>query len=280
MRRVICHYHIYKNAGTSFEAVLDQSFGAAHLRFDGPFPFFTIDQEQLDRIILRKTGAIAFSSHQIQLPAPVSRDYQVVPVVFLRHPVLRIASVWRFKRAAADGTETSRLAQSRGFADWIETCLADPQEITQVSNAQTRLLSARFRERPRLRRTAGAVEYDLEVARANLADVECLGRTETFDDDVRAFARRLAPQGLRLSLPDDLHRNATWRPVRGGAAPPRAGDGVAGLVEAVLDGLAPALRRRLTDANAQDAELYALACRRGSPPQQPGMAAAEGSEAR
>ncbi|MFM2355056.1 MAG: hypothetical protein RLZZ528_792 [Pseudomonadota bacterium] len=324
MRRVICHYHIYKNAGTSFEAVLDESFGEGHLRFDGPFPFFTIDQEQLDRIILRKTAARAFSSHQIQLPVPVSAAYSVVPVVFLRHPVLRIASVWRFKRAAADGTETSRLARGHDFAGWIEACLADPQEIAQVSNAQTRLLSARFRARAELRRVAGAVEYDLDTALANLATVDCLGRTETFAEDVRAFAARLAPLGLQLTLPADLHRNATWRPngsfaigaqadssadgkTKAGQAnagqanaghssagqadaghasvgqadvrQAEAGREVEGLVEAVLGGLPRSLRQRLTDANAQDLELYDLACRRGAARQQAGAARAEEREA-
>ncbi len=96
MRTVICHYHIYKNSGTSFDLLLEQNFGDRHICFDGPFPFFIIDQEQLTRVIERKRGVIALSSHQIQLPVPVSLDFLVLPVVFIRHLMLRVQSIYKF----------------------------------------------------------------------------------------------------------------------------------------------------------------------------------------
>ena len=98
MRTVIVHYHIYKNAGTSFDHVLQHNFGDRVELFDGPYPFFTIDQEQLDRIILRRPAAVAFSSHQVILPAPSSLDYRTLSAIFVRNPFLRIASIYRFKR--------------------------------------------------------------------------------------------------------------------------------------------------------------------------------------
>lgn len=249
MRTVICHYHIYKNAGTSFDHVLQHSFGDRHLAFDGPFPFFTIDQEQLDRIILRKSGVVAFSSHQIQLPAPESASYALIPVVFLRHPLLRIASVWRFKRGEADGTETARLAARHDFPEWLERCFADPQEIAQVSNAQTRLLSAACRQRAGMRRHADRMEYDLARAEANLRGVSCLGRTEHFADDVARFARIMAESGLPLRVPDGERRNVT----------DPSTDPVDVRVGRLLDGLSPVLRRRLIAANEQDQVLYDMA---------------------
>ena len=36
-RNVLLHYHIFKNAGTTFERVLDENYGDAHIKFDGPF---------------------------------------------------------------------------------------------------------------------------------------------------------------------------------------------------------------------------------------------------
>lgn len=246
MRTVICHYHIYKNAGTSFDAVLRASFGDRHLSFDGPFPFFTIDQEQLDRIIVRKGDAAAFSSHQIQLPVPQSRDYRVLGVVFLRHPILRLASVWRFKRRSADGTVTARLAAAHDFAAWLAASFADTREITQVSNAQTRLLSAPHRSRAPLRRVPGRVEYDLDQARANLAGAACVGRTETFAEDLARFAAITAAAGLSLVPPADLHLNATAIPT----------DPVGAQVARLIDDLPPALADALMAANAQDLALW------------------------
>lgn len=111
MRTVIIHYHIYKNAGTSFDHVLGHNFGDRHELFDGPFPFFTIDQEQLDRIIMRRPHAVAFSSHQIMLPPPSSLDYRALAAIFVRNPFLRIASIYRFKRGPErpDGTPLGSL---------------------------------------------------------------------------------------------------------------------------------------------------------------------------
>ena len=249
MRKIICHYHIYKNAGTSFDHVLTHSFGDRHLSFDGPFPFFVIDQDQLDRIIERKVGAVALSSHQIQLPAPVSPAYRVLPVVFLRDPVLRIASIWRFKARHPDGTATSRAAVAMGFAEWVAHCLGDAQEIAHVSNAQTRLLSAPFRGRPQMRRMAGRMEYDLARAEANLAGAAAVGRADHFSTDIHGISAILSREGLPLTLPPDLHRNAT------------ADSGVGPDLRrrALLSDLPAGLADRLLAANDQDEALHAIA---------------------
>ncbi len=245
MRTIICHYHIFKNAGTSFDHILTHSFGDRHLSFDGPFPFFTIDQEQLDRIITRKPDALALSSHQIQLPAPVSSTYRVLAAVFLRNPFLRIQSIWRFKRASADGTITSASAMRLCFADWLRHSLDHPDEIAQVSNGQTRALAARHRSRPELRRFDGRIEYDMGAARANLASVHLLGRTEAFGRDIRRFQVQLAGAGLTLRLPQNIHLNAT----EASGCDPR--DRVGWL----MDSLPGDLCDRLIAANLQDAEL-------------------------
>jgi len=245
MRTVICHYHIFKNAGTAFDHVLSASFGDRHLAFDGPFPFFTIDQEQLDRIIERKREAVAFSSHQIMLPVPDNPRYRVLAAVFLRDPLLRVASIWRFKRLAEDGTATAAAARRLGFADWVRQALDDPDEIVHVSNAQTRHLGAGPRSRPRMVRRDWGLEYDLGQARANLRSAALIGRTETFDADLARMAAAAARHGLILRRPPDLRRNATDdRPL-----PPEARR------QEVIRTLGDALADRLAAANRQDSLL-------------------------
>ncbi|MED5314595.1 MAG: hypothetical protein VYB84_01030, partial [Pseudomonadota bacterium] len=69
-RNVLLHYHIFKNAGTTFERVLDENYGDGHITFDGPFSFSVINQDQLSTIIQRHPNAVACSSHQIHLPPP------------------------------------------------------------------------------------------------------------------------------------------------------------------------------------------------------------------
>ena len=246
MKTVILHYHIYKNSGTSFERVLDESFGALHERFDGPYPFFTIDQDQVDRIIRRRAQAVAFSSHQTLMPQPTAVDYRVIAALFLRHPILRIGSISRFKRQTDDGTTTSALAQQHDFAGWIAKCFEVPQELPQISNGQARHLGGVYGRTPAMKRAPQMMVYDLSTAKRNLANVELLGRTEYFEADVRRFAE-IAPRfGLELKIPTQTRHNTTQdidRPV-------------ADRVEDLLKKLSPAERQRLLAANAQDLELY------------------------
>ncbi len=209
MRTVICHYHIYKNSGTSFDKLLKKNFGAHHLAFDGPFPFFSIDQEQLSRIIQRRRDIIAFSSHQIGLPVPPSLDFLILPVVFIRHPVLRIFSIYKFKRNHYDGTTTSKAAQEKNFNEWVQHCFTDKQEIVHISNAQTRMLGAAYRQKPLIKRRLRAMEYDIHQALRNIENIQLLARTEFFNKDVGGFSEILSEYGIDFKFVKIKPQNVT-----------------------------------------------------------------------
>jgi hypothetical protein len=247
MRHVICHYHIYKNSGTSFDEILRRNFGERHLAFDGPFPYFAIHQTELAKVIARNRAAVAFSSHQIFLPVPASLDANVMPVVFVRHPLLRIHSVYRYKRSENDGTLTSTNAAAMEFADWCMHCLDHPQEIVQVSNAQTRLLGCQRGEPSPSRRHKGWMEYDLNQAIRNVRTVELLARTECFAEDVGRFPAILARYGIPFELGELAPQNVTSSDLE---IP------VQERIERVMEALGTAAGARLVEANAQDLALY------------------------
>lgn len=248
-RTVIVHYHIYKNSGTSFDHVLRHSFGDRHESFDGPFPFFLIDQLQLGRIIRGRPGTVAFSSHQIMLPHPSSLDFRVLAVTLLRHPILRAGSIYRFKRLHPDGTSTSDAALRLGFAEWLSYSLRDRLEVGQISNAQTRYFAAQYGEVPLSAQRNNRLVYDIDTALRNLGSVEMLGRTEHFERDVTRFARIAAANGLEMKLPRDLHQNATEE----------ASGSTAERVAAILADLPKAVADQILAANEQDLALYAEA---------------------
>lgn len=247
MRTVLCHYHIYKNSGTSFDTLLSKNYGEKHLSFDGPFPFFTIDQEQLARIIERKRDLIAFSSHQIQLPVPVSLDFLVLPVVFLRHPLLRVQSIYKFKRQVYDGTLISKATQEKSFDEWVSYCFSDRQGITHISNAQTRFLGATYRRKPLIRRTPHSMEYDIHQAVRNIQNVELLARTEYFSEDVSRFSKVLGQYDIEFKFTDINPQNITsknhHKPIN-----ERLDD--------LKDSLSEKNYKKLWDANAQDIFLH------------------------
>lgn len=250
MRHVICHYHIYKNSGTTFDHILERNFGARHVRFDGPFPYFSIGQRELAKVIERNRAAVAFSSHQITLPVPVSLDFNVLPAVFVRHPLLRIYSIYRYKRSEDDGTLTSDNATRMDFDEWCRTCLSHPLEIAHVSNAQTRALGGQYGEVPLMRRHREWMEFDLKQALRNLRGVELLARTENFAQDVGRFAGILARHGIEFEADGTEPQNVTGSDLD---------KPIAERLERVRSELGEHTHAKLVAANAQDMALYAFA---------------------
>lgn len=243
MRHVICHYHIFKNSGTTFDTLLSNNYGDKHICFDGPFPFFTIDQEQLSRIIMRKNEVVAFSSHQIKLPVPASLDFQVLPVVFIRHPLLRVQSIYNFKRRASDGTEMSILAKKKSFDEWVTHCFEDVQKITHISNAQTAMLGGTYGNKSLSRRASFGIEYDFCQATQNLKSVPLLARTEHFNEDVTRFTEILAQYSIDFKYERIKPQNTTSND-HGAPINKRLGK--------LEKALSEENYKKLLDANAQD----------------------------
>lgn len=96
MRSIILHYHLFKNAGTSIDSILERSFGDLWCNFDNANPSARYSPKEFEQIIRGNPSLKAFSSHQIVPPVPEG-DLRVYPVVFLRHPIDRIKSAYLFE---------------------------------------------------------------------------------------------------------------------------------------------------------------------------------------
>lgn len=69
MRPVILHYHLFKNAGTSIDACLEQSFGHLWRNIDSPLGH-TICAQQISDYLHSSPELKALSSHDA---APAAR---------------------------------------------------------------------------------------------------------------------------------------------------------------------------------------------------------------
>ncbi|TXS91335.1 hypothetical protein FV139_16520 [Parahaliea maris] len=205
MRTVICHYHIFKNSGTSFDEQLTANYGDAHCIFDGPFRYSKINQDELIKIVSNHKDCIAFSSHQINLPVPSSIDVRVEPVVFVRHPLLRIRSIYQFSKKSPATSFVGEFSSGLDFGDWINECIKSKAGLTMISNAQTRLLSNVY-NRPSIQRrsASGGLICDFNQAVRNLSQVNLLGRTEFFELDVSKFTKIMAEFGVEF----EFHRKS------------------------------------------------------------------------
>ncbi|MFX0543653.1 hypothetical protein ACEWPM_018395 [Roseovarius sp. S4756] len=182
MRTVILHYHLFKNAGTSLDRVLQQNFEGAWL--EAEFPLQKGDNSDLvAKWIADNPEAVAFSSHTAMGPIPKISGVRVLPVMFLRDPVARIRSAYLFERKQQSDSWGAKIAKEKDLSGYIRARMERPHD-RQVQNFQTwRLAHMRPGSAPELTR-----------AKAALKDLAVLGLVEDFSGSMRRLAALLAPE--------------------------------------------------------------------------------------
>ncbi|PSB10432.1 hypothetical protein C7B62_09335 [Pleurocapsa sp. CCALA 161] len=123
---IVAHYHLFKNAGTSVDVILKQNFGSAWSKIEFP----KINQQSNSHLVqnwLEQQNISAFSSHTALFPLPSLDNTLVLPIVFLRHPLIRLWSVYNFERKHRQVLNASiKLAQSKDFAGYLNYQLDQP----------------------------------------------------------------------------------------------------------------------------------------------------------
>lgn len=123
MRKVLLHYHFFKNAGTSIDLLLDLNFPQQWVSKEFDSGIYTINAQEVSNWINQESSAVAFSSHTAILPVPDIVNTQVFPIVFFRHPIDRIASAYAFEHDQKIETKGTLLARSTDLKGYIEAHL-------------------------------------------------------------------------------------------------------------------------------------------------------------
>lgn len=87
-----------------------------------------LNQKQVKEWISNNPKAVCFSSHTALLPVPKFEDIEVFPVIFVRHPLDRIASAYSFEKKQTVDTFGSVLARNTDLKGYIETRLSLPHD--------------------------------------------------------------------------------------------------------------------------------------------------------
>ena len=242
-RRVLIHYHIYKNAGSSIERMLWESFGSAFAQVEATAETQNIDAAALRRTLNANPQIRAVSSHKARPPLPWPG---ALPILMLRHPADRALSAWRYARTDA-ATPEHELACASSFAEYVRWSLATRGPGAVLRDHQVLHLSnGAFR--------AGddhawpATGADLAQAQATIAAWPAFGLVRRFAESCRLFNTLYRPAFPALHL-FDMAENTTGRP---GLTDEAA------LAEARAE-LGATLYGALLDANRLDLELYAFA---------------------
>ncbi len=140
MRFVLLHYHVFKNAGSTIEDILDHSFGERFGTLETAAGDGLVSNQDLIRYLDERPGLRAFSSHQIRYPMPAVAGYLFFDICFLRDPLDRLRSFYDYLRQRPNPADPmSELANNSSLGDFVAGMIAEHSLF--VRNNQVNLLA-------------------------------------------------------------------------------------------------------------------------------------------
>ena len=141
--RIMAHYHLYKAAGTTVTLAMRRHFGGLFSELDKCAEFrdaAAYNIEFFERTVQAHPRLVAMSAHRVVPNIHLAKSLEVFPIAFIRHPLLRAASVWRYDRKRKTDGPGKAEALTREFPAWIDWCL-QPNQLLECRNIQSRMLS-------------------------------------------------------------------------------------------------------------------------------------------
>ena len=186
MRDILIHYHIYKNARSSIDANLQSCLGPKWAPFEKEDSNVPLNLRDLDSFLVAQPSLLAISSHQLRPPIP--KKYRVFPVVFLRHPLDRLVSIYNYER------QRRLLPLKNGapmsLAMWCEWMLTFPAASLQIRNGQAVFLSqANFERSASDLILNGLNRVGLQQARTFLEGVPFVGIVDRFSESIQCLQK-------------------------------------------------------------------------------------------
>lgn len=192
VRPIVVHFHIFKNAGSTVDWVLDKNFGKDAIKFDDKDkPGNVYSADKILEILSEKQNAKSLSSHQMRFPLPKSNDYNFLPIVFVRHPIDRAFSLYSFARRDDRNSEFNANAKNLTIKEFIRYNMGN-KDLRQMKNPQTRWLSQEIKEfNPPLRLTR-AIE--------NITSCTILGIVDRMDESLVVAEETLKPYFPNINM--------------------------------------------------------------------------------
>ena len=165
MRSLILHGHLFKNAGSTFDWSLRRCFEDNFLDHRDDESMREGGNEFLKSLILKNPGLMAISSHVMPLMHSYPSGIKIIPIYFLRHPLLRVSSVYEFELLQLPAITPGAIeAKNRSFREYIAWRL-DEKVGAIIRNYHSRYLGGLRRRGP----SAKGDKEDFETALQTLS---------------------------------------------------------------------------------------------------------------
>jgi hypothetical protein len=192
MRCVILHYHIFKNAGSTVEDILANTFYERLGRYDSADYDHVIGNDEIVAYLERDPNLQAFSSHQIRYPMPEIPGYLFFDWCVLRDPIERLRSTYRyFRKKPAMGEPSSDLANLVPPGEWVARMVRDYPY--RINNVQVNMLANGNNDDP-------PSEADLARASERMRSIAMLGVVDCFNQSLIAGQYFLRPVFPALAI--------------------------------------------------------------------------------
>jgi hypothetical protein len=179
MRKVLLHYHIFKNAGSTIENILDRSFGECYGRIETADPDGRVTEPMLLDYIRRHEFIQALSSHQFQYPKPAVSGLLFFDICFLRDPFDRIRSMYDYLREKpSSGDPLTDLARNETLGRFVARALKEVPH--KICNVQTAILGSKDSSEP------DSVTDGFPAAMNRILEISLLGVVDCFDQSFAA----------------------------------------------------------------------------------------------
>ena len=164
-RFVIVHYHIFKNGGSTLEAIFEREFGDGYATVHGPEASSTLDARELEEFLARHPLVNVISSHHLRYPKPAIRHMVIFDCCFVRHPLDRLDSLYRYSRNLDTNDFLSTRARRMNSREFFRGLMEEAPHV--ISNVQvTQIACAGAFTHP-------ANSYDLERAAETFCEWRC-----------------------------------------------------------------------------------------------------------
>ena len=246
MRNIIVHYHIFKNAGSSIDRILSENFGPAWSTVEGKTPTSLLNTADLKNFLNEHLDLQAVSSHLARPPMPEGMN--VLPIVMLRHPLDRAASVYLHERRAPSRVKSSEIAKVQDIRGYVKWCLDERQGRAEggvvIRNYQVVHLSAASFRHNHIYKIE-AERADLREAMEFLRALPFFGIVDNFDMSLRVLEHLARP----------IWPKFTAVPTAENASPDRAAE-LSLRLQGIRRELGEDTWQALVCANELDLELY------------------------
>ena len=192
-RSVIIHYHMFKNAGSSVDAILQHNFGDKWVEIEGPNNK-KLTPEMMVEYIKTNPNIKAISSHTAQVTLPKIKGVNIIPIFFFRHPVDRIQSAYHFERQQDSDAPGAVKAKELDFPEYMAWRLASPT-MSQVANFH----AFRLKDFKKVTYNREA-QYLRPRALQALRQLPQVGLVEKFDESMARYTEMIRPHFPEFEL--------------------------------------------------------------------------------